>query len=194
MVAHGQMTMRPRVVRLELERPFKKRQGLSHTFRHGHVCRNSAQQQIVGVEVLRPLALDAINFGGAQARFYSPDDRERDLVLQGKDVVKRAVVALGPEMRTGVRLNELTGDTHAIAGLAHATFEHIADAQLATDQFHISRSVLVNETRIARDYEKPLDARKPSDDVLYHAVTKIILIQITAHVLKWEHGDRRLHG
>src|SRR5215472_10544147 len=97
-------------------------------------------------------------------------------------------------MRTGVRFNKLAGDTHAVPRLSHATFKNIADAEFATDLFHINCAGLVSETRIARDYEKPLDTRKPGDDVLNHAVTKIILLQITTHILEWKHGDRRPAG
>ena len=97
-------------------------------------------------------------------------------------------------MRSGCGVDELPGDAHAIAGLAHAAFEHVAHAELAADLLHVDRPALVGEGRIARDDEQPLDARKAGDDVVDHAVGEIFLLGIAAHVLERQHGDRRLVG
>jgi hypothetical protein len=40
---------------------------------------------------------------------------------------------IGPEMRPGSRIDELTGDAHPAPGLAHAAFEHVAHAELTRD-------------------------------------------------------------
>ena len=87
-------------------------------------------------------------------------------------------------------VDELPGDAHAICRLAHATFEHIADAEFAADLFHVDRSALVGEGRIASDNEQPLDPREAGNDALYHAVAEIVLVGIAAHVLKRQYRDR----
>jgi hypothetical protein len=45
-----------------------------------------------------------------------------------------------------------------------------------------------------RDDKQPLDARQAGDDVLDHAVDKIILLGIAAHIGEWQDGDRRTVG
>ena len=54
-----------------------------------------------------------------------------------------------------VGVDQLAGDAHAVAGLAHAAFEHIAHAEFAADLLHIDRLALVGEARIAGDDEEP---------------------------------------
>src|SRR5262249_28895139 len=126
---------------------------------------------------------------GPQARLHGTDDSERDLVLEGEDIVKRTIVSFGPEMDTGFRLYELTGDTHSVGALANATLQHVTDAEFTADLFHVDRATPVDEARVPRDDEQPFNARQASDDVLDHAVAKIILLRIAAHILEWEHGD-----
>jgi hypothetical protein len=38
-----------------------------------------------------------------------------------------------PDMRAGRGIDELTSDSNAVASLAHATFEKVADAKFAAD-------------------------------------------------------------
>ena len=101
-----------------------------------------AQDEIVGVEAVGPLAFDPLDFGPTQARLDRADDRQRDLVLQREDVVELAVVALGPDVGAGRRIDELAGDAHAIRRLAHAAFEHVAHAEFAADLLHVDRRPL----------------------------------------------------
>ena len=46
---------------------------------------------------------------------------------------------------------QLRGDADSIARLAHASFEHVADAEFAGDLADIHRAPLVGEARIAGD-------------------------------------------
>ena len=52
-----------------------------------------------------------------------PDDRSRDLLLGRENIGELAVVVLAPEMRPLTDLDELRGDTHAVAHLAHRAFD-----------------------------------------------------------------------
>src|SRR5258708_18820445 len=117
----------------------------------------SLQDEIIGIEAIGALAFDALDLGEPQTRFDGADDGKRYLVLQGENIVGLAVIALGPDMRAGRGVDELPGDAHAIAGLAHAAFEHIAHAKLAADLLHVDSAALVGEGRITRDDEQPLD-------------------------------------
>jgi len=97
-------------------------------------------------------------------------------------------------MRAALCVDQLRGDAHATASLAHRAFEHIADAQLAADLFHIDGLALVRKARIAGDDEEPADAGKRSDDLLDHAVGEIFLLRVAAHIRKGQHCNRRLVG
>src|SRR5437588_7245935 len=99
-----------------------------------------------------------------------------------------------PNVRPGCGVDELSGDAHAIRGLAHTAFEHITHAKLAADLLHVGCPALVGECRIARDDEQPLDARQASSDILHHAVGEIFLLRIAAHVLEGQNSNGWLVG
>ena len=73
-------------------------------------------------------------------------------------------------------------------------FQDVAHPEFAPDLAHVDGLALVDEARIARDHEQPLDPRQSGDDVLDHPVGEIVLLRVAAHVLKRQHRDRRLVG
>jgi len=86
-------------------------------------------------------------------------------------------------------LDQLAGDADAAGGAADAAFEHIAHAELAADLADIGGFPFVGKARIARDDKQPFDARQARDDVLDHAVDKIILLRVAAHIGKRQDRD-----
>ena len=92
-------------------------------------------------------------------------------------------------MAAGGDVVELRGDAHAVAALAHAALDHIADAELLGDLLHMDGLALVDERRVARDHEEPAQLGQRGDDVLADAVGKIFLLRIAAHVDEGKHGD-----
>src|SRR5262249_17979313 len=154
-----------------------ERQRFASTFRHSSERRGpGAQHEVVGVQMLRPLALDTLDLDPAQAGLDRADYTQGDLVLQRKDIIERAVVAFGPDVPAALGLDQLAGDAHPTCRPAHAAFEHVAHAELAPDLADVGGFPLVGKARIARDDEQPLDARQAGDDVLDHTVDKIILL------------------
>src|SRR5947207_5023094 len=95
-------------------------------------------------------------------------------------------------MHAASGLNQLGSDAHAIAALPNRAFEHIADAKVTANLLHIDRLSLVGESRIAGDHEKPADLGERRCDFLDHAVGKVLLLWIAAHVLERQYRDRRL--
>src|SRR5271157_1520060 len=87
-------------------------------------------------------------------------------------------------------VNELPGDTHTTTRLANTAFEHVPHSKLAPNLLDVDSFAFVGEARVTCDDEQRLKARQRSDDVLYHAVGKIFLFRIAAHILEWEHRDR----
>src|ERR1700730_1103295 len=73
------------------------------------------------------------------------DDLAGDLVLHGEDVGKLAVVTVRPDVRAGRGVDQLGRDAHPIVDLAHAAFDHVAHAELATHLGDADRTALVDE-------------------------------------------------
>jgi len=129
-----------------------------------------------------------------QCRLDDPSDTDGDPVLELEDILQRAVETVGPNMHPTERIDQLRGDALASASLAHRAFEHITHAELASDLLHVDCLALVREARIAGDDEEPADARERGDDLIDHAVGKIFLLRVTAHIGEGQHRDRRLIG
>jgi hypothetical protein len=151
-----------------------------------------AQIEIIGVEIVRPTIGQSADLGGLQRRLDDTSDADRHLVLKLQDILHIAVEAVGPEMRPVRSVDQLRGDAHATACLAHAAFEHIAHAEFAPNLLHIDGAAFVGEARVAGDDEEPSYSGERSDDLLDHAVGKIFLLGVAAHVLEWQDRNRWL--
>src|ERR1700751_4658891 len=91
--------------------------------------------------------------------------------------------------RARYRVNQLPSDANFPRHLAHSPLKDITDAKPAPDFLDIDRSALEGEARIARDHEQRFEPRQRGDDLLNHPIRKIVLLGISAHVLKRQHGD-----
>ena len=87
------------------------------------------------------------------------------------------------------RVDQLGGDAHPVAALAHAAFQHILHAELLGHLAHVGRRALVGKARIAGDHKEPVEPRQRGDDVLGDAVGEIFLLGIARHVLERQHRD-----
>jgi hypothetical protein len=91
-------------------------------------------------------------------------------------------------------VDELAGDPHLGSALAHAALQQITHAEFAADLLHVHRPALVGEARISRDHKEPAQARERRDDLLDHAIGKILLFGIAAHVHEGKNCNRGLVG
>ena len=140
------------------------------------------EEELVGLGVRRGALLDGRTLLGQELEFERCDDGLRDVVLDGEDVVERAVVALRPDLRVGGRLEQLRRDPHAIAGLAHAALEDVRDLEGPRDLGRRDRLALVREGGVARSDRKRRHPTEVRDDVLGHAVAEVLLLRVSAHV------------
>ena len=160
LMAPGDQSVGGSVVRVQLERVLQKPLGDPGVRRdHRHHARQSAQIEVIGVEVFGTLSLGAFNLRLLQARLNDADHFFGDLILQVENLLQFSVVSVGPKMRTGFGFEQLGGDAHAVPRLANSPLQHIAHAQLTPNLPHIDGFALVDEARIARDYEQPFDPR-----------------------------------
>jgi hypothetical protein len=88
-------------------------------------------------------------------------------------------------------LDQLPGQAQLVARPAHASLKHVAYAQFPADSSHVDRPTLVDERRIARYNEQPLDTGKAGDDLLDDPVSEILLLSMTTQVVERQHSDRR---
>src|SRR5262249_13012009 len=117
------------------------------------------QITIVGVEALGRLAADALDLRALELRRDGADHALGHLVLELENILERPVEPIRPDVRSGSRIDELRGDAYPVRRLAHAAFEHIADAELATDLLHVHGMTFVGEARVAGDHEQVAKAR-----------------------------------
>src|SRR5262245_50339658 len=97
-------------------------------------------------------------------------------------------------MHSRLRIDELRRYANAVCRLAHAPFEEVAHAQIATHLLHIDGAALVDERRIAGDHEELAKVGQCGDDVFDRAVGKVLLLGIATHVLERQDGNRWLVG
>jgi len=94
------------VIGFKGERALKQRHRLLSLFRHhGIDVRQRAQHEVVGIETVRPLTLDALDLGLPEARLDRADRAQRDLILECENIIERPVVTLGPDVRAGLGLD-----------------------------------------------------------------------------------------
>ena len=73
---------------------------------------------------------------------------------QSKHVAHLTVVALGPKLPTGMRIDEPRRDAHLFIGFADGAFEDIAYPQLTSDLLCTDALALIEKRRIAGGYEQ----------------------------------------
>ena len=117
-----------------------------------------------------------------------------DLVLDREDVVEVAVEAFSPQVAAVLAVDQLGVDAHAIAGLAHASLQDRAHAEVLAHLRDVGRLALVGEGGVAGDDEQARNLGQIGDDVLGDAVGEILLLGIARHVVEGQHCDRGLVG
>ncbi len=97
-------------------------------------------------------------------------------------------------MAVGGAVDQLGGDAHAVARLAHAAFEHMGDLELPRDLRQIDMPAFERESRIARDDGERADLAEVGDDVFADAVGEVFLLLVIAHVGEGKDADRQALG
>lgn len=94
-------------------------------------------------------------------------------------------------MHAAGRVHQLPGDAYFRTDLPDAAFQHVPNAQLASDLSDIDGPPLVGEARISRDHEQPSISRQRQNDVFDDPVGKVVAVGIMAQVDEWQGSDRR---
>jgi len=134
--------------------------------------------------------LDRLLLFGQEPQLQCADNRLRNLVLEREDVVQVAIVALRPDMAAGGAVDQLRGDPHPAARLAHAAFDNVADLELARDLRNVHVLALEHEGGVARGDPERGHLGEIGDDVLADSVREVFLLRITAHVREGKNANR----
>src|SRR5579862_3960903 len=87
-----------------------------------------------------------------QLDFQLLDDRMCNLVLDREDVRQVTIVAVGPEMRSVLAIDELSSDPNPRSSLAHASLQNESDTELAADLLNLYGLAFVDECRVTGDH------------------------------------------
>ena len=84
----------------------------------------------------------------------------RHAILKVEDVSNRPGVAVGPDMRTVVPIDELRRDPYVDAGTLNAALKNVSNAEIATHLPYINAvTTFVGERAISGDHEQRTNAR-----------------------------------
>src|SRR5829696_455356 len=145
---------------------------------------HAAQEVVIGIQALGRLMPGPFDFGLFQLGSDRANDTRSYLILQGEYIPEFTFESVRPEMRAGSRIDKLTGDAHLAACFTDAAFQDVAHPELTPDVLHIDESAVVSEAGDPSDDEQLLETGHRGDDLFHHSVGEILLIGITAHVLK----------
>lgn len=88
------------------------------------------------------------------------DDRSCQLVLDGEHVVERAIIRLGPQMKSVADADELSGDAQPVSGLTNAAFQDGRHVQGTADLCDVLALVLeLKRGSPGRYLESPVPSR-----------------------------------
>src|SRR3546814_12666944 len=88
----------------------------------------SAQVVVVGPGIGGGHLGNGRDFWRGEPGLQRSRDPARDLAFDAEDVVQGALVALGPEMMVGPRIDQLHRNQDVVADLLHAAFDEIGRA------------------------------------------------------------------
>ncbi len=158
----------------------------------GHLVEELAtlEVEVVGLDVAGRHLLHRPPLLGAERDAQRLDDRLGDLVLNGEDVLHRAVVAVRPEAVAVGDVDQLGGDAELVAGFPNAALENRLHVQRLAHLLDVDRRALELERRRAGRDAQVLDAPEAVDQLLGDPLAEVVLVLLGAHVGERQHGDR----
>src|SRR5271166_6977016 len=114
----------------------------------------TAQKQVIGFKIVGVLGQEPLPVVLTEIERERGDNLLGNVVLDGEDVRKVSVKALGPEMPACLGVNQLRRNAHPVARFADASLKDVADAQVLADVAYIDIPALEGEAGVARDHEQ----------------------------------------
>src|SRR3546814_7666823 len=101
---------------------------------------------------------------------------------------------LGPQGAAIGGTDQLRGDAHRVAGVAHAALQQVRDAEPGADGACVVLAVAELERGVAPDHLQPVDLRQRIDQVLRQAVGELHLVLVAAGVGRSEEHTSELQS
>src|SRR5437899_10087570 len=92
--------------------------------------RQSAQHEIISIQIIGSLSFDPFNLDFPEARLDGADDTHRNLVLNRENVAQQTIITLGPDMAAGVGTYQLGCNAYPLPGLSPASFYQVTVTQI----------------------------------------------------------------
>ena len=149
------------------------------------------QARLVRLRVHRARAREAGVFLRRQLQLDLARDRRDDVVLEREHVAQVALVPLGPQLRLGVRVHELRGDPHPVAGAQHRPGDQRVHAQLLGDLVRWLVGLRETHHRPARDdaLQAP-ESGEVGDQCFVETRRQVVLPGVAREVREREHRKR----
>ncbi len=176
-VTEGQLSMRPRVCRFELDSLSIKATRLKYVKPAALAQMPIAEKKvIVGRQIVGRLAR-----GAAPAEILEIPNQRRDygnahFGLDGENVYQSAIIAISPNTDIAVGLDQLGVNPQSIARSTHAASQHILRIQFAPHLNGCRCLSVIRKRGIMCDDDQRTEPRQLGDDVLSDAGRKIHLI------------------
>ena len=137
-MAHSEQGMSVGKLRIDLDRFFEiNDRRINVFFGHSMVGSKRTQIMIPCVKIVGSLRPCAGDLGERDLRSNRSRYAGNNVVLQFKEIADFSVIALRPDMTIGRRIDQLCANSDTIARSAHATFQYIADTELAPHAFYV---------------------------------------------------------
>jgi hypothetical protein len=116
----------------------------------------------------------------------------RELILQGKKILRLGVESLGPYLVAVGGLCELDREANILGGAAQAAIQHQPDSQALADLAQIRVGSLELERRTAGYYAQSANSGEPIHQLFCQPVTEVFVLGVRANVGERQHHDAAL--
>ncbi len=179
-------------VLVELDGLLEHLQGIVHIFAAGVAA--AAEIKIIGLGIFGGFDTNDFFFLRSEGNAQGVSDAASDFVLDGENVLKLAIIALGPNGMPGGTLDQLCSDAQAVSGAANCAFKDEGGAKLLADLRGVGRLVAESKHFRARKNLQLGDFRKLGDDVFGHAVAEVLVFLAAALIFEVQNGDGFFDG
>jgi hypothetical protein len=118
------------------------------------------------------------------------DDLARETLLDGENVLQRAVELVGPELCVGPGVDELRGNPEVGTSAPDTSGQHIARAELARDGTQVLVAPLQAHRGLSRDDAQRLDHREVGNHLVGEAIGEMIGLLFPGHDRERQDRDR----
>ena len=150
-----------------------------------------AKRQVERIKIGRFRQFRMPGFGLDEFRTELIGKTRDDFVLHIEEIGYRLVETFGPQMITGLGIDQLDIHAKPVSATLNASLQHITHIQFSADLLQIDMFALVGKGGVASNDEASRYTRQIRGQALGHAVDEVFLFGIAPHIGEGEHHDRQ---